>query len=63
VTGTDNGTFHNFPFRQWLMSVCVGDLVDEAILLQRKHFAAFAPCKILYNRHHRTFSPSWLSSD
>ena len=20
--------FHNFPFRQWLVSVCVGDLIE-----------------------------------
>jgi len=61
VTGTDNGTFHNFPFRQWLVSVCVG-------VLQQKHFAAFAALQFFgsyrtNNGHHRTLSPSWLGSD
>ena len=26
MTGTDNGTFHNFPFREWLVSRLCGRL-------------------------------------
>jgi hypothetical protein len=69
VTGTDNGTFHNFPFRQWLVSVYVGDLIEG-----RGYSAAAKTLRCIrgpaifwqlsdQQRTSQNFIPSWLGSD